>query len=332
MEKQLGIGLYFDEDDLSALREKVQSGYPARMCEQLLKMCNELLTAFTPELEYDDMEVKRTTRDLAFWEPHLSYVRRNADIIQKLGLAYLITGDERYADMGKRTMLVQAKHGEWHQYYRTHGTIECGEVCKGMATGYDWLYGTLSSDERKTIETAMAEKGGGDLTGSLTGTGEGMKPQDGERYAANNFGLVMSGGLGLIALALEGRHPDAQDWLNLAVGYMRKSIVQQYGIDGGIVEASRYWNYSTPFCLFLMEPLKRLKGIDLYSIPSFSKTADFPIYVHSATTKGPQGVANFADTVFGEPATHGCILLKFASHYQRGEYQHFWKEWFCDAL
>ena len=39
------------------------------------------------------------------------------------------------------------------------------------------------------------------------------------------------------------------------------ALLGEFGIDGGIVEASRYWNYSTPFCLFLMEPLKRLKGI-----------------------------------------------------------------------
>ena len=71
----------------------------------------------------------------------------------------------------------------------------------------------------------------------------------------------------------------------LAVSYMRKSILQQYGVDGGIVEASRYWNYSTPFCLFLMEPLSRLKNIDLYSIESFSKTATFPVYIHSTTER-----------------------------------------------
>jgi hypothetical protein len=332
VDDQLALGLYFNEEDLPNLRTKVQSGYPAKMCSLLLEMCDDLVRDFVPESECDEMEVKRTTRDLSFWEPHLSYVRRNADVIQKLGLAYLLTGKVEYADLGKRTMLVQAGHGEWHQYHRTHGTIECGEVCKGMATGYDWLYGAMSPEERETIEVALAEKGGRDLAGSLTGTGEGMNPEDGERYAANNFGLVMSGGLGLIGLVLEHKHPDAIGWLDLATTYMRKSILQQYGVDGGIVEASRYWNYSTPFCLFLMEPLRRLKEVDLYDIESFSKTADFPAYVHSTTTEGPRGVVNFADTNFGEPATHGCILLRFASHYRRGEYQYFWNQWFEDAL
>ena len=332
MGNRLPVGLYFGESDLPALKEKAASGYPARMVDLLLEMCDELLRTFEPEAGFEGMEVKRTTKDLAFWEPHLGYVRRNADVIQKLGLAYLLTDDARYADLGRRTMLVQARHGEWHQHYRTHGTIECGEVCKGMATGYDWLYSVLSPEERETVEAAMAEKGGRDLAGALTGTGGGMKPEDGERYAANNFGLVMSGGLGLIGLALEGKHPEAAGWIDLATEYMRKSILQQYGMDGGIVEASRYWNYSTPFCLFLMDPLLRLKGIDLYGIDTFSRTADFPVYIHSSTAEGPRGVVNFADTTFREPATHGCILLKFASHYGRGDCQHFWTRWFHDDL
>ena len=332
MNTRLPVGLYVNESELPALREKTTSGYPARMVEVLIGMCDELLATFEPEAGFDAMEVTRTTQDLTCWEPHLSYVRHNADVIQKLGLAYLLTDDARYADLGRRTMLVQARHGEWHQYYRTHGTIECGEVCKGMATGYDWLYDVLSEEERRTIETAMAEKGGADLEGSLTGTGEGMKPEQGERYSLNNFGLVMTGGLGLIGLALGGKHERAGDWLDLARSYMEMSIRKQYGVDGGIVEAARYWNYSTPFCLFLMDPLLRLKGIDLYAIDSFSKTAEFPVYNHSATTEGPRGVANFADTTFGEPATHGCVLLKFASHYGNGAYRHFWERWFRKEL
>lgn len=332
MSVRLPIGLYVNEAELPALRQKTRTGYPARMVEVLLGMCDELLETFEPEAGFDEMEVKRTTKDLACWEPHLGYVRRNADVIQKLGLAYLLTDDPRYADLGKRTMLVQARHGEWHQYYRTHGTIECGEVCKGMATGYDWLYDVLSRSERRIVEQAMAEKGGADLAGSLTGTGEGMKPEDGERYSRNNFGLVMTGGLGLIGLALDGRHEQAPEWLQLAHTYMEKSIRRQYGVDGGIVEAARYWNYSTPFCLFLMDPLHRLRGVDLFAIDSFSKTAEFPVYYHSATTEGPRGVANFADTTFGEPAIHGCVLLKFASHYRRGDCRHFWERWFRTDL
>jgi len=332
MPRRLPVALYFDQTGLDHLKEKVRSGPPAHMLGLLRSMCDELLQAFCPEDGFDEMEAKRTSNDLACWEPHLGYVRRNADVIQKLGLAFLLTDDGRYADLARRTMLVQARHGEWHQHYRTHGTIECGEVCKGMATGYDWLCDVFSSSEREEIESAMAEKGGRDLAGSLTGTGEGMSPADGERFTANNFGLVMSGGLGLIGLALEGRHPDAAGWVKLATDYMEKSMRGQYGVDGGIVEATRYWNYSTPFCLFLMDPLLRLRGRDLYSLDAFSRTADFPVYLHSTTTEGPRGVINFADTTFREPATHGCVLLKFASHYGRGDYQHMWERWFAEDL
>ena len=324
----LPIGLYFSRDDLPALREKVRSGPPARMAGRLIEMCEGYVASFEPEADFEGMERTRTTKDLMCWEPHLSYARRNADRLQKLALAHLLTDRAEFADLGRRVMLVNARHGEWHQYYRAFGTIECGEICKGMATGYDWLHHALSDAERRTVEEAMAEKGGRDLAGSLTGIAPGLTPEGGRRFGQNNFGLVMTGGLGLIGLALEGRHPEAGGWVDLAASYMEESIRRQYDVDGGIVEAARYWNYSTPFVLFLAEPLRRLKGRDLYGIEAFSRTVDFPIYNHSSIADGPYGTANFADTFFREPATHACVLLRFASHYRRGDYQHFYEKWF----
>ncbi len=72
-----------------------------------------------------------------------------------LAALYRMDGDKRYADRARAEMLAAAGFDDWNPSH----FLDVAEMTAAMAIGYDWLFDTLSPDDRATIRDAIIEKG-----------------------------------------------------------------------------------------------------------------------------------------------------------------------------
>jgi len=165
--------------------------------------------------------------------------------------------------------------------------LETGEMCKAVATCYDWIYDYLTPKERSVIRKALVEKG--------------IKPLrtwfDPHRYCKvptlpvqiGNWRGVCGGGAGVASLALLYEEPEAGKWIRQIRDYIRWWITYKggeyfitdwrsrkkikpvagpssptFGLDGGFLESICYLNYGASYAFYFCSALREITGENLY--------------------------------------------------------------------
>jgi hypothetical protein len=126
----------------------------------------------------------------------------------------------------------------------------------GMGIGYDWIYETLSDEERVIIRTAIVEKGlkpGLDVYAS----GKGF-PRN-----TNNWNQVCNGGLTVGALAIADQQPEIARKVIEAARASLPRAMKQFEPDGGCDEGPGYWAYATHYIVYYLSALETALGTDL---------------------------------------------------------------------
>jgi hypothetical protein len=204
--------------------------------------------------------------------------------VQTLGIMWLLTGHPRYRDRAKAELLAVCAFPDW----AGDKFLVTAETAFGAAIGYDWLYDSLSDNEREQIAHAIVEKA----------VQPGLDEFDAPRppcwtTAAINWYLVCNGALMIAALSVAEFDPRTARLFSLC----RDSIstgFRQYGPDGGWVEGPGYWHYATQYAIYLLDSLSTALGKDLEldASPGLSATGFFRLYA-----EGPSGkLFNFADS------------------------------------
>ena len=199
-----------------------------------------------------------------------------------LAAKYRMDGDKRFADRAREEMLAIAKFGDWNPSH----FLDVAEMTAAMSIGYDWLFDTLSPEDRATIREAIISKG---LKPGLDAYNRGVW----WTKVKHNWANVCAGGLALGALAIADEQPDLARQILDAT---RKSLdrpMAEFAPDGGWAEGPGYWNYATRYTVFYAAAAQTALGNDLgiSEFEGFDKTGFFRIH-----TIGPTGVAfDFAD-------------------------------------
>jgi hypothetical protein len=196
---------------------------------------------------------------------------------------WLLTLDARYRDRAKAELLAVCAFPDW----AGDKFLVLAETAFGAAIGYDWLYDSLTDDERGQVADAIVEKA--------------IKPGLGEfdsarpprwATAAINWYLVCNGALMIAAMSVAEFDRRAERLFSLC----RDSIstgFSKYGPDGGWAEGPGYWHYATQYAICLLDSLSTALGTDLGldASPGLSRTGYFRLYA-----AGPSGkLFNFAD-------------------------------------
>ena len=133
-------------------------------------------------------------------------------------------------------MLAAAGFDDWNPSH----FLDVAEMTAAMAIGYDWLFDTLSPDDRATIRDAIVHKG--------------LKPgllayDSGEWWTKvnHNWANVCAGGLALGALAIAEDEPDLARQVLDATRKSMNNPMPSYAPDGGWLEGPGYWNYATRY-------------------------------------------------------------------------------------
>ena len=231
-------------------------------------------------------------------------LRTSRDMLKRMqvwGLAWRLSGDEKYAKRARDEMLNVAAFDTWHPAH----FLDVAEMTASMAIGYDWFYSYLDADARDTIRKAIVEKG----------LNEGIRGYRGSQWwpgCEHNWNLVCNFGLVVGALAVADTDPEpARKIIMSALQSIPRALVM-YGPDGAWTEGPSYWGYATKYTVFGLSSLETALGKDfgLSEFEGFPKTGQFPIY-----TTGPTSyMLHYADC--GSNRLRALpLLLYFARRY-----------------
>lgn len=194
------------------------------------------------------------------------------------GMAWRLTGQEKYATRARAELLAVAEFADWNPSH----FLDVAEMTVAAAVGYDWFFATLDEPTRQRLRSAIVEKG--------------LKPSikaNSWSRSTNNWNQVCNAGMAVGALVVAESEPVlAAEMIARAINTVPLSM-HEYSPDGAYPEGPGYWAYGTTFNVILISALQGALGSDfgLRQQPGFLATADYFLHV-----TGPSGYYfNYAD-------------------------------------
>lgn len=270
--------MYFGREDVPALRAKIRSGAPAEMFRQLRERADSYL-GYDPEPFIGDTYPVAGHEWLRPWTPS----ERWSEIAETCAFTYVLTDDLRYAEQAKRVLLAMARTTHWsygmiarHPVgWGGHGGTFCEASCGVPATfAYNWIYNTLTDEERHAVEEAILWKGWFWLNDYIDTRGYIRAMNQGPWF---NFGALAQ------AAALAHRYPWLREFYPKYEANFKESIGLCYFRDGANTEGAAYWGATTNFVARALPLLAHVLGKDVreYAPEPLQKSIDLPIYMRS---------------------------------------------------
>ena len=258
------------DTDIDHIRTLMQQ-YPLarKIHTELIKDADKLMT--TPTVEYKLVGPRL-----------LAQSRRCLERVYTLALLYRLNGRKPYLDRAIQELRAAADFKDWNPSH----FLDTAEMTHAFAIGYDWLYSSLSPEERVWIRAALVEKG---LNPALAA----YETQAFWVKSPFNWNQVCNGGIALGALAVADEEPEkSRAILQNALDSIPHALAS-YAPDGGWAEGPGYWHYGTSYTVYLLAALESALGTDfgLSSARGFDRTGRFRIYF-----SGPSGKTfNYGD-------------------------------------
>lgn len=241
----------------------------------------------------------------------LSISRTVLNRIYTLSFVYHMEGKQAYQERAWHEMQVAAKFPDWNPDH----FLDTAEMTHALAIGYDWLYHTLTPDQKAIIVNAIVQKG---FQPYLLGFKEGGKWVDN----ITNWNFVCNGGIGIGALAVGDRVPEiAAEVLENGFSSLPLALAS-YRPDGGWDESPSYWRYGTHYLTIFMAALRSTTGsvYEISKYPGIEYTPYFPIYM-----------STLSNTCFGygdssQDAVSDACMFWFAKELKEPELGQ-WRVW-----
>lgn len=253
--------LMADGEAFSRLKEAQKTDeLLCRLVEMLDGECAKLLDTKPPEYYVDEGNRLLTTS------------RRVMKCIMPLALMYNLTSDEKYADRAWREMEAACGFPDWHPSHY----LDTAELAYGVALGYDWLYGYLKEEQRKTAEQAIEKF-------ALDTAWECFERNEGWTSSKNNWNEVCCSGIFSACAAVCGVFPKKTERLMGRLICAIENGLSVYAPDGGYTEGPGYWTYGTNYLVVFLSVLTSVCGTDygLCSAKGLRETMYYPSYMES---------------------------------------------------
>ncbi|MGD8238132.1 MAG: heparinase II/III family protein, partial [Armatimonadota bacterium] len=278
--------LFYSQDDLPALRQKLKSGALAASWDSYLQ-------------EHDPTEVGSGSGYSLRWG------------LDAAALLYQLTGDEPYRTAAhERLRRLLSQHSGPDARETELADLYSALTARVLGAAYDWLYPELDVEERTACRAVMAEAGVQPLLKALDGGAWYAEAYD------RNYCGILHGGVGVAALAVLGDEPMAPRWI--ARMYEQIERMLELGPeDGGWTESPNYWEYGFSFAFEFMDALRRATGgaIDLFEHPYCQQTGAFGLYTR---------LSDFDAVTFGDSRRRQydrSVLVKLAAELGSPELQ-----------
>jgi hypothetical protein len=217
--------------------------------------------------------------------------RRVLDRVSTLALMYRLTQRDPYQKRAVAELRAAAAFRDWNP------TVfpDTADLAHAFALGYDWLYNSLSNDERSWMRDAVVSKALDPVIPIYAR--EGGWPRD--HYNAN---MICNAGIGMAVLAIAGDTINAADQstndkCSTVLRQVFESIphgLATYGVEGSWPEGMAYWESVTHSVCAFFSALQTALGND-YGLSAFhgvDRAGRYRIHMTGPTGK----VFNFADS------------------------------------
>lgn len=225
-----------------------------------------------------------------------------------IGIAYLYTGDDRYAERLWKEAENFCSFEDWF----ASDSLSHAEMLFAAAMVYDWLYDYLPSDDKATLKNAIIEKGLSVSGKIFDSTAYGYSTLASK---SDNIAAVYSSGALTAALAVAEKNETNETVLKSLEFPLKvyEGFLENYAPDGGYYEGFGYSSYALRNFAPAMASLENTCKTDygLTKAPSLGNAVDFYVYL-----TGVGGIFNFHDCA-EQYRRCGCEMYWFADKYDK---------------
>ena len=271
--------LYVTKESLAKIRSDIQTNeymksWASSVCGSADNLCKKDV------LKY---ELRDGSRLLGVSRDAKSY-------IETLGFAYLISGEQKYADRGIKELINLCSFADWHPRH----FLDAAEMMQAVAVGYDWFYDVLTSEQKAIIRNAIVKYGLEEIMKDYTNDPSRERGNKWTLLATpDNWNLVCNGSAIIAALAIADEEEVlASSVIDAGMKDVQDAILM-YGPDGAWFEGPGYWQYATSYYVNLMACLKSVYG-HTFGYMDTPGVADTGYYINALSSKS--GVFNFHDS------------------------------------
>ncbi len=312
-------GLLFDKADIPRIRETLK----------LPRFAAYWSSVVDADLEAD----KKFLRSEVRLNNHAVDFLRVRQILERTSFAYTIGGDKRHLEVALMAIGKMLEYKKWDYFLEggefTMGLQRAPEATIAMSFALEWLNDDLSGDLKKEMEKQVGEKGAPACYRTLYGMKypdrvRGWKfdpesdypyPVDMKRWPlilnSTNLKVIPICGLGVGACLLYDKHPQAKQWLNLAIS-SAKAFAPMFGTDGCYDEGVSYWGYTALHLTMFLEVLYRTLGIDERGLINAPGTVRYGLQMSMPTIGKPDDCVNFGDaSVVGDVSVAAWVGRKY---------------------
>ena len=252
---------------------------------------------------------------------------------QVLGLAYRVTGEEKYAEAVKRIVLDYSARKTWEgkdllsRDPAWTGGLNTSHTGFYISIGYDCIYDYLTKKERKQIAEGLVKVCINPLKNNWLDPKNSFHTFD---TMGHNWWSACVYMAGFTSLAIQNEIPEAREWaidisetITEWVGYTG-SVLQNkprnFDRNGGFYESINYASYGvSQYLLFRLAMNNALPNVQQPDISELEKMADFFIYTTYYVKDEIPKVVNFGD---GNTKRNGnaCVLLLWNLGFQKDAY------------
>ncbi len=260
--------LFIRAEDLGAYRTRVQQGDLRTLTATIVRAAERDLGGPLPP-EPDLLPRAEPERGRVFAEI-IRATRPPMDAMERTALAYLLTGEVRFAEEAKRRIRHFFTWDPLGATEHAHNDEPAMWMMMRGVRAYDWIYGRFMPEEREAIERVMRVRAE-QMHQSLRRRPFESSPFD------SHAGRVV-GFLGEVALAFIHEWPEARGWLDYVATAYWTTYPAWGGDDGGWAEGPAYWGAYMNFMLHFAIALRTATGADLMGKPFFANTPLYALY------------------------------------------------------
>lgn len=211
----------------------------------------------------------------------LPTARRLYDRVAVLGMASILTGNNRYRRRGVSELENATAFDSWNPSH----FLDVAEMACGFALGLEWFGPATSHTERVFLEDSLAER-------ALRPGLDQLRAAAHWTTAAHNWNVVCCSGLIVAALAVGARHAElAGEVIARATAALAHGL-SSFEFDGGYAEGPGYWEHSARYAVVALAALSE-RG---FIIPDPAGLA--ASWLFNRETTAPSGACfDFGDTV-----------------------------------